>query len=98
MGCSLKKEKQISTININEQKTYYFVIMNGEKELKKFKKASRFPNSIPILGSIGIIQHSVKLDYSTIIQRRNKLFQTKIDRNALEMQNIEILAQQQQKK
>ncbi|CAD8134361.1 unnamed protein product [Paramecium octaurelia] len=89
MGCSLKKEKQISTINIHEQKTYYFVIINGDKELKKHKKASRFSNSIPILGSI---------DYSTIIQRRNKLFQSQIDRNASEMQNIEIIAQEKQKK
>ncbi|CAD8053968.1 unnamed protein product [Paramecium primaurelia] len=89
MGCSLKKEKQFSTININEQNTCYFVIINRDQELQKFKKACRFSNSIPILGSI---------NYSTIISRRNKLFQSQIDRKPLEMNNIDTSSSEQHKK
>ncbi|CAD8049954.1 unnamed protein product [Paramecium sonneborni] len=89
MGCVTKKERQQSTININEQNTFYFVIINGEQELKQFKKQYRFSNSVPIIGSI---------NQSTIIKRRNQLFQTQSGKMVLEMNYIETSIQIHNKK
>ncbi|CAD8051178.1 unnamed protein product [Paramecium sonneborni] len=89
MGCAIKKEKQFSTININEQNTIYFVIINGDQQFKKVKQQYKFTNSVPILGSIG---------QSSIITRRNKQFKSEKSKMVLEMNNIETSIYIQNKK
>ncbi|CAD8159078.1 unnamed protein product [Paramecium octaurelia] len=85
MGCSLKKEKRFSTFNINEQNTFYFVIINGDQELKNLKQRKRLSNSVPTLGSI---------NHSTIIQRRNKLLQSQLGQMVLQRHNLKTSTQQ----
>ncbi|CAD8046118.1 unnamed protein product [Paramecium primaurelia] len=86
MGCTLRKQKQFSTININEQNTFYFVIINGDQGLKNFKKRNRLSNSVPILGSI---------NHSTIISRRIKLFPSQFGQMVLKINNLKTSIQEQ---